>query len=118
MTVAARLWNEIVPLENGAHLSAQEFFERYQASDPSLKAELIDGVVYVASPVSLRHGDPHAHVVGWLVSYAAGNSSVRVSDNNGRPSLNLSRSGSVERRAEPVADRVLEDGKWIGPAHT
>lgn len=36
------------------HLSAQEFMERYEATEPSFKAELINGVVYVASPGKRR----------------------------------------------------------------
>lgn len=80
MTLATRP-PDALPLDNGAHLSAEEFLRRYEASEPRLKAELIDGVVYVASPVSLRHGDPHAIVIGWLVAYAAPRADVRVSDN-------------------------------------
>lgn len=63
------------------HLSAQEFLERYEAAEPDLKAELIDGVVYVASPVSVEHGDPHAALAAWLGAYWALNPTVRASDN-------------------------------------
>ncbi len=80
MTTATREARGILPLENGAHLSAQEFMERYEASGPDLKAELIEGVVYVASPVSLDHGDPHADLVGWLTIYRSTHPGVRVSN--------------------------------------
>jgi Uma2 family endonuclease len=47
------------------------------------KAELIEGVVYVPSPVRHRqHGSPHAHLVGWLFQYAANTPGVEVGDNS------------------------------------
>src|SRR5690606_27507670 len=45
------------------------------------KAELIEGVVYVPSPVRARqHGDPLACVVTWLGVYQAATPGVRASD--------------------------------------
>src|SRR4051812_13280510 len=44
-----------LPLENGDHLTRAEFERRYEAM-PNVKAELIEGVVFMASPV--RH---HKH---------------------------------------------------------
>lgn len=50
----------IPPLEGGDRLSRDEFGRRYQAARHIKKAELIEGVVYVASPVRARsHGEPH-----------------------------------------------------------
>ena len=49
---------------------------------PHIKAELIKGVVYLASPVSTNfHGDPHADLVGWMGIYRTYTPGVRVSDN-------------------------------------
>lgn len=45
-------------LESGDEMPGDEFFARYERTPEDFKAELIDGVVYVASPVSLTHGDP------------------------------------------------------------
>jgi hypothetical protein len=42
---------EYVPLESGDHLSREEFHRRYLARPDIRKAELIEGIVYVASPV-------------------------------------------------------------------
>src|SRR5438552_636893 len=81
MATATRSRQDVLPLENGAHLSAHEYMIRYEASDPGLKAELIDGIVYVASPLSLRHGEPHADVITWLGTYKAANPRVRIADN-------------------------------------
>jgi Uma2 family endonuclease len=58
------------PLESGDRLTRIEFERRYLASPHIHKAELIEGVVYVASPVrATRHGRPHGIIVTWLGDY-------------------------------------------------
>jgi Uma2 family endonuclease len=58
------------PLESGDHLSQAEFERRYQASRHIKKAELIEGVVYVASPLSFQyHAQPHSQLHGWIWTY-------------------------------------------------
>jgi Uma2 family endonuclease len=70
------------PLESGDRLSRAEFERRYEAHPEIKKAELIEGVVYVASPVRIeQHGSPHAAMVGWLVVYAAHTPGVKIVDN-------------------------------------
>src|SRR5882672_24897 len=70
-------------LENGDRLRRDEFERRYTAMPHLKKAELIEGVVYMPSPVRYRHhGAPHALLIGWLVQYAAGTPGVAVSDNS------------------------------------
>ncbi|XPM59754.2 MAG: hypothetical protein EDM05_021115 [Leptolyngbya sp. IPPAS B-1204] len=61
----------VPPLESGDRLTRTEFERRYQATPEKFKAELIEGVVYVASPVRVFHGTPHAALVGWLTVYWA-----------------------------------------------
>ncbi len=74
--------NGIPPLETGDRLSRAEFERRYEAMPQLKRAELIEGVVYVPSPVRLRrHGRPHAHLVHWLVSYESATAGVIVGDN-------------------------------------
>ena len=52
---------EFVPLESGDRLTRAEFHRRYCARPDITKAELIQGVMYVASPVRHTvHGKPHA----------------------------------------------------------
>src|SRR5437773_4970743 len=69
-------------LEPGDRLSRDEFERRYEAMPHLKKAELIEGIVYMPSPVRYRHhGAPHAQLIGWLVQYAAGTPGVDVSDN-------------------------------------
>jgi len=73
----------IPPLENGDRLSRAEFERRYQAHPEIKKAELIEGVVYVASPVRVRrHGAPHSDIIGWLSVYRASTPDVCVTDNS------------------------------------
>ena len=50
----------IPPLENGDRLTRDEFERRYDAMPDLKKAELIEGEVYMPSPVRHgRHGRPH-----------------------------------------------------------
>ena len=70
-------------LETGDRLTRHEFERRYAAMPHLKKAELIEGVVYVPSPVRYRrHGAPHALLITWLGQYAAGTPGVGVSDNS------------------------------------
>ena len=78
---ASRITN-IPPLESGDRLTSSEFERRYQAMPQIKKAELIEGVVYVASPVrASRHGRPHAKIMTWLGTYSAATPLVDVADN-------------------------------------
>lgn len=70
------------PLENGDRLSRDEFEERYCAMPELKKAELIEGVVYMPSPVRFaQHSQPHARIVGWLAAYCAATPGVELGDN-------------------------------------
>jgi Uma2 family endonuclease len=82
---------KIPPLENGApkgisyaaRLTRPEFERRYNAMPHLKKAELIEGVVYVAAP-ALRfrsHGQPHGNIIGWLWTYAIATNGVELGDN-------------------------------------
>ena len=72
----------IPPLENGDRLTRVEFERRYHAMPHLKKAELIEGVVYVASPLRIKsHGEPHAYVMGWLATYKAATPGVGLADN-------------------------------------
>src|SRR5215210_2167848 len=69
-------------LESGDRLTRAEFHRRYLARPDIKKAELVEGVVYVASPVRFGvHGEPHGWIVGWLVAYQARTPGVRLGDN-------------------------------------
>ncbi len=61
---------DLPPLENGDRLIRPEFERRYSAMPEVRKAELIEGVVYMASPLRFRpHAKPHADLIGWLWTY-------------------------------------------------
>jgi Uma2 family endonuclease len=73
---------QLPPLESGDRLTRYEFEQRYQAMPHLKQAELIEGVVYVASPVRANfHGQPHASIVGWLLVYSAATPGVYLADN-------------------------------------
>ena len=70
-------------LEDGQRLSRAEFERRYDAMPDLKKAELIEGVVHMPSPVSFEgHGEPHISVAGWLAVYKAATPGVRAGDNS------------------------------------
>ena len=69
---ARRFQSRPEPLENGERLTAPEFLRRYEAMPRLKKAELIEGVVYMGSPVRYsQHGRPDALVQLWLSHYEA-----------------------------------------------
>lgn len=73
----------VPPLENGDRLTAREFLRRYAAMPQLRKAELIQGVVYMGSPVRLdRHGEPDSLIQGWLWSYSLATPGVRSATNS------------------------------------
>jgi Uma2 family endonuclease len=62
----------IPTLEAGDHLTRDEFHRRYEAMPHLKKAELIEGVVHMPSPVSFKqHGQQHFSSIGWLWCYKA-----------------------------------------------
>ncbi|WP_414644126.1 Uma2 family endonuclease [Allocoleopsis sp.] len=70
------------PLENGDRLTRAEFEQRYQAMPHHKKAELIEGRVFMASPVRARkHGKPHAAIMMWLGTYWQETPGIELLDN-------------------------------------
>ncbi len=59
-------------LENGDRLTVAEFERRYEAMPDEKKAELIEGVVYLSSPVSFGHSAAESSIGTWLGVYRAG----------------------------------------------
>ncbi len=90
------------PLEPGDRLSREEFERRYERMPENTRAELIEGIVYMSSPIrASRHGIPHNQVGVWSGTYAAetpgvicvANSTVRLDlDNEPQPDLALIKS--------------------------
>ena len=72
----------IPPLENGDRLTRAEFERRYDAMPHLKKAELIEGIVYMGSPVSYNlDGKPHSDILGWLNLYRYATAGVDCADN-------------------------------------
>jgi Uma2 family endonuclease len=71
----------IPPLQPGDRLTRAEFERRYAAVPQVKKAELIEGVVFMPSPVHYSHGKPHGMMIGWLANYCAGTAGVEFADN-------------------------------------
>ena len=70
------------PLANGDRLTRHEFERRYATRPDLKKAELIEGVVYMPSPVHFAaHAQPHGAVLTWLGTYCAFTPGVQTADN-------------------------------------
>jgi Uma2 family endonuclease len=90
--------NATPPLENGDRLTRAEFERRYQAM-PNVKAELIEGVVYMSSPVRVKnHGEPHSRIMWWLGSYVVATEGTNFTDNS---------TVRLDQDNEPQPDAVL-----------
>ncbi len=97
---------QVPPLENGDRLTRYEFERRYTANPQIKKAELIEGVVYVASPLRFeRHANPHARIITWLGVYEAATSGAKLGDT---PTVRL------DLDNEPQPDAVLLLSHSIG----
>ncbi len=69
----------VPPLQNGDRLTRPEFERRYEAAPEHVKAELIDGLVYMITSVRAEsHGRPHGLIATWLGTYAAATPGVEM----------------------------------------
>ncbi len=110
----------IPPLQNGDRLTRPEFERRCEAMPEDVKAELIDGIVYMITSVRFEsHGAPHGLMVGWLAVYAAATPGVEIAvdttirldlDNEVRPDVLL----RIETECGG-ASRLTEDDYLSGP---
>ena len=63
------LQNGYAVLQSGDRMDQPTFHDLYTQTPDDFKAELIGGIVFVASPVSRHHGKPHSRVGFWLELY-------------------------------------------------
>ena len=78
---------------------------RYEAMPEGIKAERIEGVIYMAAATTADfHGVPHAHLIGWLTVYRAATKGVEVADN-------------TTTRLDPDNDPQPDASLWILPAY-
>ena len=107
-------------LENGDRLTRCEFERRYSLRPDLKKAQLIEGVVHMPSPVRFAsHGEPHAAILGVLLHYRAFTPGVSVGDNaTVRLDLDNEPQPDVLLRVEPEAggrSRLSDDDYVEGP---
>ena len=108
------------PLNAGDRLSRAEFERRDQAHPEINKAELIEGVVHMPSPVHFTlHSQPHVDIITWLGLYRAATPGVIGGDN---ATVRLDYENVVQPdallRLEPALggrSRVTEDDYLAGP---
>ncbi len=68
-------------LRDGDRLTADEFLRRYERMPDVKKAELIEGIVHMASPVSSTHAKQHTRIGYWLTTYQLATDGVESLDN-------------------------------------
>jgi hypothetical protein len=67
----------VPPLENGDRLTRTEFERRYAAMPEHVRAELVEGIVIMASPVRFTvHGQQHGDLMTWAGMYRVGTPGV------------------------------------------
>lgn len=110
--------HQMPPLESGDRLNRDEFERRYQHDHRVKKAELIEGVVYVASPLRFEsHAEPHGNLIGWMWTYKTATPGVRLGieptlrldeDNQPQPDGVLLLPASAGGMARLTADDYVE----------
>jgi len=116
----AKPWDNVPPLHAGDRLSRVEFERRYAAHPEIKKAELIEGVVYMPSPIRYPdHAAPHFQLNTWLGLYCFATPGVQGADN---ATVRLDLENEVQPdallRLEPELggkSRVTEDHYLEGP---
>ena len=73
---------EAPALRDGERMTQRDFHRAYERTPEDVKAELIEGVVYMASPVGLEHGRRHLHLGLILGLYEAATPGVQAADNS------------------------------------
>lgn len=105
----------VPPLENGDRLHSKEFLRRFEALPELKKAELIRGVVYMGSPVTILHSRPDSRVQTWIGAYAmltpgtesqTNGTVILDPDNTVQPDASLLLSSG--------ATRLSDDGRYVG----
>jgi Uma2 family endonuclease len=109
----------IPPLENGDRLTRDEFERRYAIMPDGVKAELIEGIVYMAAAAvrARHHGNPHALMLTWLGvyhaatpgTYIADNTTVRLDlDNEPQPDILLCLDAAIGGQSRISEDDYIE----------
>ena len=118
-SVTGRTPSRPLPLENGECLHSREFLRRYARMPQIKKAELVEGIVNMGSPVSTDHAIPDGIIHGWLALYAARNPGVQFMPNTTviLDAENTVQPDALLRRLPEHGGltRVNDDGYLTGP---
>lgn len=100
------------PLQSGDRLTRLEFERRYAAMPYVKKAELIAGIVYMASPLKFEfHAEPHGDLMIWLGNYKVATPGVRMGDN---PTVRLDLDNEPQPDALLMLDKAYGGNADIG----
>jgi Uma2 family endonuclease len=92
--LSSQLETTPLPLESGDRLAVSEFMRRYAAAPGIRKAQLIEGIVHMPSPVSaLHHAEPDGIIQLWLGTYSLNFPETRTFPN---ATLILDRANAVQ----------------------
>ena len=80
-TAPAQVTVEETELHTGDRMTREEFHRIYEQTPEHFKAELIGGIVYVASPLQLPHATNHLPLGGLFQAYENGTAGVECGDN-------------------------------------
>lgn len=90
--------SDVRVLKNGDRMSADEFHRIYKQMPADFRAELVGGVVYVASPLTIDHSVSHSDLNGLFWTYAGNTPGVECGD---------STTVLLGRKGEPQPDVYL-----------
>ena len=89
---------EPTELHNGDRMTQEEFHRVYEKMPEHIKAELIGGIVYVASPLGLPHGRTDPALISVMFMYCGRTPGVEVCSNT---------TVKLGRKSEPQPDTFL-----------
>ena len=72
---------EKLELHNGDRMTQPEFHRIYEQMPEDFRAELIGGIVYVASPLRISHGNNHMPLSSLFFAYESDTPGVQSGDN-------------------------------------
>src|SRR5258708_23173960 len=81
ISTAAPREAETLELHNGDRMTREEFHRIYEQTPEHFRAELIGGIVYVASPLKLRHGTNHLPLGTLFFAYEGHTPGAQSGDN-------------------------------------
>lgn len=100
------------PLRDGERLDQPTFHQRYLAMPEHVRAELIGGVVHMASPVHRAHMRHGALIKAWLVLYEAATPGTEALDEG---TVILDRAAELPPDPDGILCSRRFPGLWLDP---